>query len=291
MARISRTRRRPVQACGDQAADRRESCERGSISRGHAIGARWSLTPPPSTRAVLLAIVPEADACCSHCGLHDDAQPAAPVLSRLAFLCHQRGADGARVLPVSIAFPPSPSTSVSALWKLSSPPSSMRQCPWRSREEPRCMLPVRREIIRSCKIGRERERQPCCGLWPRLIRMPDSTLSALANPLRRLKISREKPAFARERSPACCSRSSATSSLSDHAILVLDEAGMVGSCEFALVQQAAMEGDAKLVAWATRNNCSPLRPERLFARLFASIAAQRFRPSIGQRTNFSPLLD
>lgn len=78
--------------------------------------------------------------------------------------------------------------------------------------------------------------------------------------------------------------------LSDRSVLLLDEAGMVGSREFALVQQAAVDTGAKLIAVGDSKQLQPIEAGGIFRALIREHGAAEISTIRRQRTDFGPLL-
>ena len=74
-------------------------------------------------------------------------------------------------------------------------------------------------------------------------------------------------------------------------ILVLDEAGMVGSAEFALLQEQAMESGAKLVCVGDPKQLQPIGAGGIFGSLMKRHGKAEISAIQRQRTDFGPLLD
>lgn len=79
--------------------------------------------------------------------------------------------------------------------------------------------------------------------------------------------------------------------LSERSVLVLDEAGMVGSREFALVQQAAVDAGAKLVAVGDSKQLQPIEAGGIFRALVREHGAAEISTIRRQRTDFEPLFE
>lgn len=79
--------------------------------------------------------------------------------------------------------------------------------------------------------------------------------------------------------------------LSDRTILFLDEAGMVGSREFGLVQDAACAAGAKLVAVGDSKQLQPIEAGGIFRALAREHGAAEISSIRRQRTDFEPLFD
>ncbi|MEX3555904.1 MAG: MobF family relaxase [Burkholderia gladioli] len=77
--------------------------------------------------------------------------------------------------------------------------------------------------------------------------------------------------------------------LSERSVLVLDEAGMVGSREFALIQQAAVESGAKIVAVGDSKQLQPIEAGGIFRALVREHGAAEISTIHRQRTDFEPL--
>ncbi|WP_277188655.1 MobF family relaxase [Caballeronia sp. BR00000012568055] len=78
-------------------------------------------------------------------------------------------------------------------------------------------------------------------------------------------------------------------SLTERSIVVLDEAGMVGSREFALVQQAVARAGAKLIAVGDSKQLQPIEAGGIFRALAHEIGAAEISTIRRQRTDFEPL--
>ncbi|WP_250463236.1 MobF family relaxase [Caballeronia sp. GAFFF2] len=79
--------------------------------------------------------------------------------------------------------------------------------------------------------------------------------------------------------------------LSAKSILVLDEAGMVGSREFGLLQDAALAAGAKLVAVGDPKQLQPIEAGGIFRALVREHGAADLSEIRRQRTDFAPMLD
>ncbi|WP_133647517.1 MobF family relaxase [Paraburkholderia flava] len=79
--------------------------------------------------------------------------------------------------------------------------------------------------------------------------------------------------------------------LNNRTVLVLDEAGMVGSREFALVQQAVVDAGAKLIAVGDSKQLQPIEAGGIFRALVREHGAAEISTIRRQRTDFGPLLD
>ncbi|WP_186090856.1 MobF family relaxase [Burkholderia gladioli] len=79
--------------------------------------------------------------------------------------------------------------------------------------------------------------------------------------------------------------------LNARSILVLDEAGMVGSREFSLLQDAAMSAGAKLVCVGDPKQLQPVEAGGIFASLMREHGKAELSDIQRQRTDFAPLLD
>ncbi|RDU99748.1 MobF family relaxase [Trinickia dinghuensis] len=79
--------------------------------------------------------------------------------------------------------------------------------------------------------------------------------------------------------------------LTERSVLVLDEAGMIGSREFALVQQAVVDAGAKLVAVGDSKQLQPIEAGGIFRALVREHGAAEISTIRRQRTDFGPLLD
>jgi ATP-dependent exoDNAse (exonuclease V) alpha subunit len=83
---------------------------------------------------------------------------------------------------------------------------------------------------------------------------------------------------------------SGRSRLTDKTILFLDEAGMVGSREFALLQDAALEAGAKLVSVGDPKQLQPIDAGGIFGSLMKRHGKAEISNIQRQRTDFEPLL-
>ncbi|MBU9276935.1 MobF family relaxase [Burkholderia gladioli] len=79
--------------------------------------------------------------------------------------------------------------------------------------------------------------------------------------------------------------------LTDRSVLVLDEAGMVGSREFSLVQQVVVAAGAKLIAVGDSKQLQPVEAGGIFRALVREHGAAEISTIRRQRTDFEPLLD
>jgi conjugative relaxase-like TrwC/TraI family protein len=79
--------------------------------------------------------------------------------------------------------------------------------------------------------------------------------------------------------------------LSANSILILDEAGTVGSREFGLLQDAALAAGAKLVAVGDAKQLQPIEAGGIFGALVREHGAAELSEIRRQRTDFSPMLD
>lgn len=79
--------------------------------------------------------------------------------------------------------------------------------------------------------------------------------------------------------------------LNAKSILVLDEAGMVGSREFALLQAAALSAGAKLVCVGDPKQLQPIDAGGIFASLMRLHGKAEISNIQRQRTDFEPLID
>lgn len=79
--------------------------------------------------------------------------------------------------------------------------------------------------------------------------------------------------------------------LTSRSILFLDEAGMVGSREFALLQDAAMGAGAKLVSVGDPKQLQPIDAGGIFGALMRKHGKAEISNIQRQRTDFEPLLD
>ena len=84
--------------------------------------------------------------------------------------------------------------------------------------------------------------------------------------------------------------SSGKSTLGPRTVLVLDEAGMVGSREFSLLQEAAMKSGAKLVCVGDARQLQPIEAGGIFASLCRIHGSASISNIQRQRTDFEPLL-
>lgn len=84
---------------------------------------------------------------------------------------------------------------------------------------------------------------------------------------------------------------SARLTLNDRSVLVLDEAGMVGSREFALVQQAAVDSGAKFIAVGDSKQLQPIEAGGIFRALVREHGAAEIATIRRQRTDFEPLFE
>lgn len=80
------------------------------------------------------------------------------------------------------------------------------------------------------------------------------------------------------------------SKLGPKTILVLDEAGMVGSSEYALLQEEAMEAGAKLVCVGDPKQLQPIGAGGIFGSLMRNHGRAEISNIQRQRTDFEPLL-
>lgn len=79
--------------------------------------------------------------------------------------------------------------------------------------------------------------------------------------------------------------------LGERTILFLDEAGMVGSREFGLLQRAAMDAGAKLVCVGDPKQLQPIEAGGIFASLMREHGKAEISNIQRQRTDFEPLID
>ena len=79
--------------------------------------------------------------------------------------------------------------------------------------------------------------------------------------------------------------------LGPRTILVLDEAGMVGSAEFALLQEHAMESGSKLVCVGDPKQLQPIGAGGIFGSLMKRHGKAEISAIQRQRTDFGPLMD
>ncbi|WP_186197565.1 AAA family ATPase [Burkholderia gladioli] len=79
--------------------------------------------------------------------------------------------------------------------------------------------------------------------------------------------------------------------LSERSILLLDEAGMVGSREFALLQEAAAKAGAKFVSVGDSKQLQPIAAGGIFRALVKEHGAAEISSIQRQRTDVGPLLD
>ncbi len=79
--------------------------------------------------------------------------------------------------------------------------------------------------------------------------------------------------------------------LGPRSVLVLDEAGMVGSSEFALLQEEALRAGAKLVCVGDPKQLQPIGAGGIFASLMREHGRAEISKIQRQRTDFEPLLD
>lgn len=79
--------------------------------------------------------------------------------------------------------------------------------------------------------------------------------------------------------------------LSDKTIMVLDEAGMVGSKEFYLLQRAVLDAGGKLVAVGDAKQLQPIAAGGIFRALCERHGKVEISNIQRQRTDFAPLLD
>ena len=84
---------------------------------------------------------------------------------------------------------------------------------------------------------------------------------------------------------------SGRATLDERTIVFLDEAGMVGSREFALVQNAALAANAKLVAVGDSKQLQPIEAGGIFRALVREHGAAEISSIRRQRTNFDPLFE
>lgn len=74
-------------------------------------------------------------------------------------------------------------------------------------------------------------------------------------------------------------------------VLILDEAGMVGSADFALLQEQAVKAGAKLVCVGDPKQLQPIGAGGIFASLMREHGKAEISAIQRQRTDFAPLLD
>lgn len=79
--------------------------------------------------------------------------------------------------------------------------------------------------------------------------------------------------------------------LTAKSVLVLDEAGMVGSADFALLQEEAWKAGAKLVCVGDPKQLQPIGAGGIFASLMRAHGKAEISAIQRQRTDFGPLLD
>ena len=79
--------------------------------------------------------------------------------------------------------------------------------------------------------------------------------------------------------------------LTDKTVLFLDEAGMVGSREFSLLQEAAMTAGAKLVSVGDPKQLQPIEAGGIFGALMRKHGKAEISNIQRQRTDFEPMLD
>ncbi|WP_345891023.1 AAA family ATPase [Burkholderia sp. Ax-1724] len=79
--------------------------------------------------------------------------------------------------------------------------------------------------------------------------------------------------------------------LSERSVLLLDEAGMVGSREFAMLQDAAIAAGAKFVSVGDSKQLQPIAAGGIFRALVNIHGAAEISAIQRQRTDFGPLLD
>ena len=79
--------------------------------------------------------------------------------------------------------------------------------------------------------------------------------------------------------------------LTDKTVLFLDEAGMVGSREFSLLQEAALSAGAKLVSVGDPKQLQPIEAGGIFGALMRKHGKAEISNIQRQRTDFEPLLD
>jgi conjugative relaxase-like TrwC/TraI family protein len=80
------------------------------------------------------------------------------------------------------------------------------------------------------------------------------------------------------------------SGLGSRTVLVLDEAGMVGSREFGLLQEAVVKAGAKLVAVGDSKQLQPIEAGGIFASLARAHGKAEISEIRRQRTDFEPML-
>jgi len=79
--------------------------------------------------------------------------------------------------------------------------------------------------------------------------------------------------------------------LSERSVLLLDEAGMVGSREFAMLQDAAIAAGAKFISVGDSKQLQPIAAGGIFRALVNMHGAAEISAIQRQRTDFGPLLD
>ncbi|MFL6643639.1 MAG: MobF family relaxase [Paraburkholderia fungorum] len=79
--------------------------------------------------------------------------------------------------------------------------------------------------------------------------------------------------------------------LGERSVVLLDEAGMVGSREFSLLQEAAINAGAKLVCVGDPKQLQPIEAGGIFASLMRAHGKAELSDIQRQRTDFGPLLD
>jgi conjugative relaxase-like TrwC/TraI family protein len=84
---------------------------------------------------------------------------------------------------------------------------------------------------------------------------------------------------------------SGTVKLTEKSIVLLDEAGMVGSVQFAALQKAVLDAGAKLVAVGDPKQLQPIEAGGIFKALMERHGAAQITKIQRQRTDFEPLLD
>ncbi|WP_347554860.1 MobF family relaxase [Robbsia sp. KACC 23696] len=79
--------------------------------------------------------------------------------------------------------------------------------------------------------------------------------------------------------------------ITDRTVLILDEAGMVGSSEFATLQEAVLKHGAKLVCVGDQKQLQPVEGGGIFASLVREHGKAELSNIQRQKTDFAPLLD
>ena len=103
-------------------------------------------------------------------------------------------------------------------------------------------------------------------------------------------LSREAGIPSRTVASLLLSAASNKSKLGPRTVLVLDEAGMVGSREFSLLQEAAIKAGAKLVCVGDARQLQPIEAGGIFASLCRIHGSASISNIQRQRTDFEPLL-